>query len=107
MSIGELVFWYSSIFFILLLALVVLLLRRKTRGNRLFTRTDWRSLFDCLKEKTLPGQSWVKILIAAVIALSAGLMIVAFVLPYGTPLALAALVPTVLALVFVLPKLLM
>jgi hypothetical protein len=106
MSVGELVFWYSSIFFILLLALIVLLLRRKTTSNRLFTRTDWRLLFDCLKEKALRGDSWLKIFIAAVIALSAGLMIVAFVLPYGTALALAALAPTVLALVFVLPKLL-
>jgi len=106
MSIGELVFWYASIFFILLLALVVLLLRRKTRGKRLFTRTDWQSLFACVKQKALPGESWLKILIAAVIALSAGLMIVAFVLPYGTALAFVALLPTVLALVLVLPKLL-
>ena len=106
MSIGELVFWYSSIFFILLLALIVLLLRQKTRGKRLFTRTDRRLLFNCFKERALRGESWLKILIAAFIALSAGLMIVAFVLPYGTALALAVLAPTVLALVFVLPTLL-
>lgn len=106
MSIGELVFWYSSIFFILLLALIVLLLRSKTKGKRLITRTDWRSLFDRFQGKALGGEFWLKILIAAVIALSAGLIIVAFVLPYGTALALAALAPTVLALVLVLPKLL-
>jgi uncharacterized membrane protein YhaH (DUF805 family) len=106
MTIGELVFWYSSIFFILLLALIVLLLQRKTKGKRIFTGTDWRSLFDSFKEKALRGEFWLKILIAAVISLSAGLMIVIFVLPYGTTLALAVLAPTVLALILVLPKLL-
>jgi hypothetical protein len=106
MSIGELVFWYSIIFCILLLALFVVLLRRKTKSKGLFARTDWRLFFDCFKEKALRGESWLKIVIAAVIALSAGLMIVVFVLPYGNTLALAVLVLTVLALVVVLPKLL-
>ncbi|MGH7827665.1 MAG: hypothetical protein ACREQ7_21125 [Candidatus Binatia bacterium] len=106
MSLGELVFWYLMIVLVLLLAFVVLLLRRKAGGKPAFTQTDWRFLFGSPKEKVLTGEFWLKIFLATFIALSMGVIIAVFVLPYGSALAVGALVVTVVALVVLVPALL-
>jgi hypothetical protein len=106
MTLGELVFWYSTIFLVLLLAFVVLLLRRRVGGKPVFTQADWRFLFGYSKEKVLSGEFWLKIFLAIFIALSLGVIIAVFVLPYGNAPAVAVLLVTVAALVLLVPKLL-
>jgi hypothetical protein len=104
MTLGELVFWYSAIFFVLLVAFVLLLLRRRVGGKPVFTQADWRFLFGHSREKVLSGEFWLKILIAMFIALSLGVIIAVFVLPYGNAPAVVALLATVAALVLFVPK---
>ena len=106
MTLGELVFWYTTIFLILLLAFVVLLLRRKAGGKPAFTQADWGFLFGSPKEKVLTGEFWLKTVLATSIALSLGVIIAVFILPFGTVPAGAALLITVTALVVLVPKLL-
>lgn len=106
MTIGELVFWYACVFLVLLLAMAVLLLRRRSGSKTSSPQPDWRALFVRFKEKVPPGDFWLKIFIAAFTALAAGVILVVFVLPYGTALALGALSVTVAALIFFVPKLL-
>jgi len=106
MTIGEMVFYYASIFVVLLLAMTVLLLWKRS-GSKMFpAQPDWRAMFARSKEKVPGGEFWLKIFIAAFTALAVGVIIVVFVLPYGTVLALGALLATVAALIFFMPKLL-
>ncbi len=104
MSIGELVFWYASVFFALLALLIFALARHKAAGKIVLPQPDWGFIRDWLKQ--LDGELWLKIFITATIVLSAGVIITVFVLPYGTALALAALLATLLGLVFFVAKLL-
>jgi len=104
MSIGELVFWYASLFCVFLTLFLVVLRRRKAAGKIVFPQPDWGSILQSLKE--LQGEFWLKIFITLIIALSAGVIIAIFVLPYGTAWALGALLLALLALAFCLPKML-
>jgi hypothetical protein len=106
MTIGELVFWYACVFLLLLLAMALLLLRERPGSKTSSPRPDWRAMFVRFKEKVPRGDFWLKIFIAAFTALAAGVIIVVFVLPYGTVLGLGALLVTVAALIFFVPKLL-
>jgi hypothetical protein len=106
MTIGELVFYYACIFSVLLLAMAVLLLCRKSRSKMLPPQPDWRAMFVRFKENVPGGEFWLKIFIAAFTALAVGVIIVVFVLPYGTVPALGALSVAVAALIFFVPKLL-
>jgi hypothetical protein len=106
MTIGELVFWYACVFLVLLLAMAVLLLRQRSAGKTFSLRLDWRPTFACFKEKVPRGDFWLKIFIAAFIALAAGVVIVLFVLPYGTVVALGALSVTGATLAFGVSRLL-
>jgi hypothetical protein len=81
MTIGELVFWYSSLFLAFLVALIVELLRHKSAGKRFFTHPDWHWLLGSLKR--FHGEFWLKVGLAVFIALSAGVIIALFILPYG------------------------
>ena len=81
MTIGELVFWYLSLFFVFLVALIVALLRHKSAGKRVFTQPDWQFLLGSLKH--FHGEFWLKVGLAVFIALSAGVIIALFILPYG------------------------
>ena len=106
MTIGELVFYYACIFLVLLLAMALLVLTRKP-GSKIFpAQPDWRAMFSRFKETAPPGEFWLKMFIAAFTALAAGVIIVVFILPYGTVPALGALTATVAALIFFMPKLL-
>ncbi len=104
MSIGELVFWYASLFCVFLTLFLVVLRRRKAAGKIVFPQPDLGSILQSLKE--LQGEFWLKIFITLTIALSAGVIIAIFVLPYGTAWALGALLLALLMLVFCLPKIL-
>jgi len=106
MTLGELVFWYATLFFVLVVAFVVVLLRRKASGKPAFTQADWRFLFGSPREKVLTGEFWLRIGIATMIALSLGVIIAVFILPYGALPAGAALLLTAGALVVFVPKLL-
>ena len=106
MTLGQVAFWYSTIVFILLLAFVLLLLRRKTDGKPAFTQADWRFLFGSSKEKVLSGNFWLRLFLATFIALSLGVIIAVFVLPYGRAVAVATLLLTLAGLVVFVPKLL-
>jgi uncharacterized membrane protein YhaH (DUF805 family) len=106
MTIGELVFWYASVFFVLLLALIVMLLRHRASHKPVFRQPDWRSLLAHFRGKVPRGEFWLKIFVATFIALTAGVIIAVFVLPYGTALALGTLSVTGAVLVYLVPRLL-
>ena len=106
MTIGELVFWYACVFFVLLLVLIGALLWRRLDKKNLSLKTGWRGTPARVREN-LPGREfWLKTLIAAFIALAVGLIVVIFLLPYGSGLALAALSVIGLVMLFCLPRLL-
>ena len=106
MTLGEVALWYSTTIFVLLLAFVLLLLRRKTDGKSAFTPAGWRFLFGSPKEKVLTGDLWLRLFLATFIALSLGVIIAVFVVPYGSAVAATALLVTLVALVLFAPKLL-
>jgi hypothetical protein len=106
MTLGEVAFWYSTIVFVLLLAFVLLLIKRKADGKPAFTQADWRFLFGSSKEKVLTGDFWLKLFLATFIALSLGIIIAAFVLPYGSAVTVATLLLALVGLVVLVPKLL-
>lgn len=106
MTIGELVFWYACIFCVLLLALVVLLLRKRAVRKEFSSVPDWRAIFAGFKEKAPRPEFWLKTFLAAFIALAAGVSIVIFILPYGSALALGALLVIGAALAVCMPRLL-
>ena len=80
MTIGELVFWYTSLFLVFLVALVVALLRHKSAGKRFFAQPNWRFLLESLMQ--FHGEFWLKVGLAVFIALSAGVIIALVILPY-------------------------
>ncbi len=100
MSIGELVLWYATIFFVFFTLFIIVFRRRKAAGKAVFPQLDWGNILHSLKE--LESEFWLKVFISVTIALSGGVIIAIFVLPFGSAWALGAL----LALVLLLPKLL-
>jgi hypothetical protein len=110
MTIGELVFRYACVFFVLLVALVVSLLYHRSgtekSAGKFSLRCDWQAVLLRIKEQSPPLDFWLKTLLAAFTALAAGLIVVIFILPYGSALALSALSVIGAALFFCIPKLL-
>jgi hypothetical protein len=106
MTIAEMVFLYACVFFVLLIALAVLLLRQKSAKETLPLQPGWGAILVRLKEKAPPGDFWLKTFLAAFTALAAGLIVVIFILPYGTAWAFCALLVIGAALVVSMPRLL-
>lgn len=81
MTMGEMVFWYASLFAVFLVALMVALLRYKSAGKRIFAQPNWRFLVESLTQ--FEGEFWLKVGLAAFIALATGVIIAVIILPYG------------------------
>lgn len=106
MSLAELVFGYATVAVVLIAAMVVVAIRDKANGQSIFARQNWNFLFALRPRKMLTGEMWLMLFLAAFITLCAGVIIVVFVLPYGTLWAVAAGVVTVAAIIAVMPRLL-
>jgi len=99
MSIAEVVFGYATVAVVLIAGMVVAAIRDKACGQSIFARQNWNFLFRLGPRKMLTGEMWLMLFLAAFITLCAGVIIVVFVLPYGTLWAVAAVVVTVTALI--------
>ncbi len=106
MSLAELVFGYATVAVVLIAAMVVVAIRDKANGQSIFARQNWNFLFALRRRKMLTGEMWLMLFLAAFITLCAGVIIVVFVLPYGTLWAVAAGVVTVAAIIAVMLRLL-
>ena len=106
MSIAEVVFGYATVAVVLIAAMVVVVIRDKANGQSIFARQNWNFLFALRPRKMLTGEMWLMLFLAAFITLCAGVIIVVFVLPYGTLWAVAAGVVTVAAIIAVMLRLL-
>jgi hypothetical protein len=104
MSLAEVVFAYVTIAVVLIAAMVVVAIRDKASGKSIFTRENWNFQLALRPRKTLTGEMWLMIFIAAFITLCAGVIIVVYVLPYGTAWALAAMMAMVAALICFMPR---
>jgi len=104
MSLAELVFAYATIAVVLVAAMVVVAIREKAGGRSIFARENWNFLLALRPRKTLSGEMWFMLFIAAFITLCAGVIIVVYVLPYGTAWALAAMMAMVAALIGFMPR---
>ena len=114
MTIEEAVAWYAGILCALLVPLILLLLKRKAEKTRNAniaaisesagdqpTRQliDWSAVLALRPHKMLTGDMWMKTVIAAFVALCAGVIVVVFVFPLGAGWAAAASFVTVALLV--------
>jgi hypothetical protein len=114
MSIEEAVAWYAGIFCALLVPLVWLLLKRKAEKMRNTAAADisegagdppprksidWSAVLALRPHQMLTGDMWLKALIAAFVALCAGVTVVVFIFPLGAGWAAAASFVTVALLV--------
>ena len=106
MSLAGLVFAYATIAIVLVAAMVGVAIREKASGRSIFARANWNFLFALRPRKTLTGEMWVMLLIATFITLCAGVIIVVYVLPYGTAWASVALMALLAALIGGMPRLL-
>ena len=104
MSLAQLVFAYATLAIVLIAAMVVVAIREKASGKSIFARENWNSLLTLRPRKMLSGEMWLLLFMAAFITLCAGVIIVVFVLPYGTAWALAAMMVMVAALIGVVPR---
>jgi len=104
MSLLEVVFAYATVAVALIAAMVVVAIREKAGGRSIFSRENWKFPFALHPRKMLTGEMWLMLLIAAFITLCAGVIIVVYVLPYGTAWALAALMAMVGALIGFMPR---
>lgn len=104
MSLAELFFAYATIAVVLVAAMVAVAIREKAGGRSIFARENWNFLLALRPRKMLTGEMWLMLLIAAFITLCVGVIIVVFVLPYGTAWALAALMAMVAALIGFMPR---
>ena len=104
MSLAELVFGYATVAVVLIAAMVMVANRDKANGQSIFARQNWKFLFALRPCKMLTVEMWLMLLLAAFITLCAGVIIVVFVLPYGTAWALAALMAMVAALIGFMPR---
>ena len=106
MSLTQLVFVYATVAVVLIAAMVVVALREKASGRSIFARANWNFLLALRPRKMLTGEMWLMLFVAAFITLCAGVIIVVFVLPYGTAWALAAMMVMVAALIGCMQRLL-
>ena len=104
MSLLEVVFGYAAVAVVLIAAMVVVAIRDKANGKSLFTRENWNFLLTLRPRMMLTGEMWLMLFIAAFITLCAGVIIVVYVLPYGTAWALAAVMAMVGALIGFMPR---
>jgi hypothetical protein len=104
MSLAELVFGYATVAVVLIAAMVLVAIGDKANGQSIFARQNWNFLFALRPRKMLTGEMWLMLLIAAFITLCVGVIIVVYVLPYGTAWALAALMAMVGALIGFMPR---
>jgi hypothetical protein len=104
MSLTEVVFGYAAIAVLLIAAMVLVAIREKAGGRSIFARANWNFLLALRPGKMLTGEMWLMLLIAAFIALCAGVIIVVFVLPHGTAWAVAAVLVTAAALFGFMPR---
>ena len=117
MTIEEAVAWYAGILCALLVPLILLLLKRKAEKTRNAniaaisesagdqpTRQliDWSAVLALRPHIMLTGDMWMKTVIAAFVALCAGVIVVVFVFPLGAGWAAAASFVTVALLVLLL-----
>jgi hypothetical protein len=99
MTLAQAIFYYAAFFSVLLAALIWLWLRRKVKSARSpaeaprrvgwIPRLEWKALFTLRPQRWLTGAMWVKVLLAAFFALSAGVIIVVFFFPLGAAWAAA------------------
>jgi hypothetical protein len=114
MTIEEAVAWYAGILCALLVPLVWLLLKRKAEKTRNANvaaisesvsderprkSIDWSAVLALRPHQMLTGDMWLKALIAAFVALCAGVTVVVFIFPLGAGWAAAASFVTVALLV--------
>ena len=104
MSLAELVFGYATVAVVLIAAMVMVANRDKANGQSIFARQNWKFLIALRPCKMLTVEMWLMLLLAAFITLCAGVIIVVFVLPYGTAWALAALMAMVAARIGFMPR---
>ena len=104
MTLTGLVFAYAMIAVVLIAAMVVVAIREKASGKSIFARENWNFLLVLRPRKMLTGEMWLALFIAAFITLCAGVVIVVFVLPYGTAWAFAAVLAMVAALIGFMPR---
>jgi hypothetical protein len=100
MTLGQLVFWYATILCVLLAVLIYMLLKRKRDGKSKSAETttrrltlphiEWKLLLAYRPHEILTGEMWLRVLVAALAALSCGVIIVVFVFPLGAVWAAAA-----------------
>ena len=99
MTLAQAIFYYAALFFVLLVAFIWLLLKRKVNGATApaeaprrapwILRLDWKDWLTLRPGQLLTGAMWVKVLLAAFVALSAGVIIVVFFFPLGAAWAAA------------------
>ena len=106
MSLAGLVFAYATLAVLLIAAMVMVAIRDKANGQSIFARQNWKFLFALRPRKMLTGEMWLMLFLAAFITLCVGVIVVVFVLPYGTLWAIASMVATVAALIAATPRLL-
>jgi len=106
MSIAEVIFGYAAVAVVLITAMVVVAIRDKANGQSIFARQNWKFLFALRPRKMLTAEMWLMLLLAAFITLCSGVIIVVFVLPYGTIWAVTSMVVTVAALIAAMPRVL-
>ena len=114
MSIEEAVAWYAGILCALLVPLAWLLLKRRAEKARNMAASDisdsageqpqrksidWSAVLALRPHQLLSGDMWLKALIAAFVALCAGVTVVVFIFPLGAGWAAAASFVTVALLV--------
>ena len=106
MTLAGLVFAYATVAIVLIAAMVVVAIRAKAGGKSIFARENWNYLLALRpsKIKMLSGETWLVLFIAAFITLCAGVIIVVFVLPYGTAWAFTAMMALVAALIGFMPR---
>lgn len=93
MSLIHVALIYGVIFCALLALLIRLLIKRRAnrpaatagspRRNFSWPQVDWKSLRGFSPRHLLTGEMWLKVLIAALVALSAAVIVVVFVFPLG------------------------
>jgi hypothetical protein len=99
MTLAQAIFYYAVFFLVLLVALIWLWLRRKVKSATSpaesprralwISRFDWKASLALRPQQWLTGAMWIKVLLAALVALSAGVIIVVFFFPLGAAWAAA------------------
>jgi hypothetical protein len=115
MTIEQLVIAYAVVFCIFLIPLIWLLLKRRaekkvekaklTQGTQSTPSTperkpiNWGAVLALRPHAVLSGEMWLKTLLAAAVALSAGVIVVVYVFPLGALWAASAAFVAVLVIV--------